>query len=142
MLKHVAAALLLATAMPVVAQSPAPAAAPAQAARSIAATPPKLIVAISVGIGMFIATIGLVDAGFVRRVPDAAMTTVPVQLGTGGSISSWPTLVFILGLFICAFMVVRGVRGGLFIGIVITTVIAMVVERLTGAGSSADNPGG
>ena len=48
MLKHVAAALLLATAMPVVAQSPAPAAAPAQAARSIAATPPKLIVAISV----------------------------------------------------------------------------------------------
>ena len=48
MLKHVAAALLLATAMPVVAQSPAPAAAPAPAARSIAATPPKLIVAISV----------------------------------------------------------------------------------------------
>lgn len=48
MLKHVAAALLLATAMPVVAQSPAPAAAPAPAASSIAATPPKLIVAISV----------------------------------------------------------------------------------------------
>lgn len=48
MLKHVAAALLLATAMPVVAQGPAPAAAPAPAARDIAATPPKLIVAISV----------------------------------------------------------------------------------------------
>ena len=106
------------------------------------AIPQSMKAAMGVGIGMFIATIGLVDAGFVRRVPDAAMTTVPVQLGTGGSISSWPTLVFILGLFICAFMVVRGVRGGLFIGIVITTVIAMVVERLTGAGSSADNPGG
>ena len=70
------------------------------------------------------------------------MTTVPVQLGTGGSIASWPTFVFIIGLFICGFMVVRNIRGGLFIGILLTTVIAMVVEALTGAGSSADNPEG
>ena len=106
------------------------------------AIPDSMKVAMSVGIGMFIATIGLVDAGFVRRIPDAAMTTVPVQLGTGGSIASWPTFVFIVGLFICGFMVVRNVRGGLFIGIIATTVIAMVVEAITGAGSSADNPEG
>ena len=106
------------------------------------AIPDSMKVAMSVGIGMFIATIGLVDAGFVRRIPDAAMTTVPVQLGTGGSISSWPTFVFVIGLFICGFMVVRNIRGGLFIGILLTTVIAMVVEALTGAGSSADNPEG
>ena len=96
----------------------------------------------SVGIGMFIALIGLVDAGFVRRVPDAAMTTVPVQLGFEGSIASWPTLVFVLGLIICGFMVARSVPGGLFIGIVATTVISLIVEHFAGAGSSADNPHG
>ena len=49
------------------------------------AVPAQLKTAISVGIGLFIALIGLVDAGFVRRIPDAAHTTVPVQLGaTGG----------------------------------------------------------
>ncbi|QXB19724.1 putative MFS transporter, AGZA family, xanthine/uracil permease [Corynebacterium coyleae] len=106
------------------------------------AIPNSMKVAMSVGIGMFIATIGLVDAGFVRRIPDAAMTTVPVQLGTGGSIASWPTFVFIVGLFICGFMVVRNVRGGLFIGIILTTIVAMIVEAITGSGSSADNPQG
>ncbi|MDK8663662.1 NCS2 family permease [Corynebacterium coyleae] len=106
------------------------------------AIPDSMKVAMSVGIGMFIATIGLVDAGFVRRIPDAAMTTVPVQLGTGGSIASWPTFVFIIGLFICGFMVVRNVRGGLFIGIILTTIVAMIVEAITGSGSSAYNPQG
>ena len=106
------------------------------------AIPDSMKVAMSVGSGMFVAPIGLVDAGFVRRIPDAAMTTVPVQLGTGGSIASWPTFVFIVGLFICGFMVVRNVRGGLFIGIILTTIVAMIVEAITGSGSSADNPQG
>ena len=48
------------------------------------AVPAQLKIAISVGIGLFIALIGLVDAGFVRRIPDAANTTVPVQLGADG----------------------------------------------------------
>ena len=103
------------------------------------AIPPSMKAAIGVGIGMFISLIGFVDAGFVRRIPDAAMTTVPVQLGINGSIASWPTLVFILGLFICGFMVSRQVPGGLFIGIVINTIIALIVEAVTGAGSAADN---
>ena len=46
------------------------------------AIPAQLKVAISVGIGLFIALIGFVDAGFVRG-PDIAGTTVPVQLGAG-----------------------------------------------------------
>lgn len=100
------------------------------------AIPPSMKAAMGVGIGMFIAMIGLVDAGFVRRIPDAAGTTVPVGLGIDGSISSWPTVTFVLGLIICGAMVVRRVRGGLFIGIVATTVIAMIVEALTGSGPS------
>lgn len=106
------------------------------------AIPGSMKVAMSVGIGMFIAMIGLVDAGFVRRVPDEAMTTVPVQLGFSGSIASWPTFVFIVGLLICGFLVVRNIPGGLFIGIVVTTIISLIVEHFAGAGSSADDPHG
>ena len=102
------------------------------------AIPPSMKAAIGVGIGMFIAMIGFVDAGFVRRIPDAAMTTVPVQLGINGSIASWPTFVFVLGLFICGFMVARRIPGGLFIGIVLNTTIALIIERVTGTGSSAE----
>src|SRR3954452_9854974 len=53
------------------------------------AVPAQLKVAISVGIGLFIALIGFVDAGFVTRIPDVANTTVPVQLGATGHLSGW-----------------------------------------------------
>ena len=89
-----------------------------------------------VGIGLFIAMIGLVDAGFVRRIPDAAGTTVPVGLGINGSIASWPTFVFVVGLIMCGILVAKQVRGGLFIGIVLTTVLGMIIEAATGAGPS------
>ena len=62
------------------------------------AVPQQLKVAISVGIGLFIALIGFVDAGFVTRIPDAFQTTVPVQLGADGHLVGWPVFVFCLGL--------------------------------------------
>ena len=92
-----------------------------------------------VGIGMFISIIGLVDAGFVRRVPDEAGTTVPVTLGIDGSVASWPTLTFVLGLIVCGFLVIRRIRGGLFLGILATTIIAMVIEALTDSGASFED---
>src|SRR3954454_11255762 len=58
--------------------------------------PGSLKVAISVGIGLFIAFIGLVDAGIVRRNPDAAGTPVPVGCGAGGELQGWPTFVFVV----------------------------------------------
>lgn len=94
------------------------------------AIPMSMKAAIGVGIGLFIAMIGFVDGGFVTRVPDAAMTTVPVSLGQGGSIASWPVFIFVIGLIICGGLVVRNVRGGLFIGIIATTAIALVVQAL------------
>ena len=48
------------------------------------AIPAQLKVAISVGIGLFIALIGFVDAGFVRRT--GRRPTVPVQLGPTGQL--------------------------------------------------------
>lgn len=92
------------------------------------AIPAELKSAIAAGIGMFIAFIGLVDAGFVRRIPDVAGTTVPVGLGINGSISSWPTVTFVFGVLLMGVLVVRKVRGGLLIGIVVTTVLAAIIE--------------
>ncbi|HMT48725.1 NCS2 family permease [uncultured Dietzia sp.] len=100
------------------------------------AIPADLKAAIAVGIGLFIAMVGFVDSGFVRRIPDAAGTTVPVGLGIEGSIASWPTAVFAFGLLLCGVLVARQIRGGIFIGIVVTTVVAAVVEAITNAGPS------
>ena len=107
------------------------------------AIPSALKSAIAAGIGMFIAFIGLVDAGFVRRIPDAAGTTVPVGLGINGSIASWPTVVFIFGVLLMGVLVVRKVRGGLLIGIVVTTILAAIIEAVADVGPSlGTNPKG
>jgi AGZA family xanthine/uracil permease-like MFS transporter len=98
--------------------------------------PASLKAAIAVGIGLFIAFIGLVDAGFVRRITDAAGTTVPVQLGIQNSIASWPTFVFVVGLLITGMLVARGVRGAILIGVAATTVIAIIVEAIAQVGPS------
>ncbi|MGZ4480112.1 MAG: NCS2 family permease [Nocardioidaceae bacterium] len=107
------------------------------------AVPGEIKTAISVGIGLFIALIGLVDAGFVRRIPDVAKTTVPVQLGATGSLSGWPVLVFCVGLALVVTLYVRRVRGAILISILTMTVVSVVVERLVHAGQgSATNPDG
>jgi len=107
------------------------------------AVPAQLKIAISVGIGLFIALIGFVDAGFVRRIPDAANTTVPVQLGPSGQLQGWPVLVFVLGLALVIALWVRHVKGAILISILVTTVIAVVVEAIGGFGAGgAKNPTG
>ncbi|WP_315987361.1 NCS2 family permease [Actinomadura sp. HBU206391] len=99
------------------------------------AIPTELKTAIAVGIGLFIALIGFVDAGFVRRIPGAAGEgTVPLQLGGTGSLSGWPTLVFVVGLLVTVLLVARKVKGAILIGIVATTVLAIVVEWLADVG--------
>nr|WP_218891253.1 NCS2 family permease [Actinomycetospora corticicola] len=108
-----------------------------------AAIPDALKIAIAAGIGAFIALIGLVDAGFVRRLPDAANTTVPVGLGIEGSIASWPTAVFCVGLLLTSVLVARGTKAGILIGVVATTVLAIVVEAIAQVGpSNGTNPKG
>ncbi len=98
------------------------------------AVPAQLKVAISVGIGLFITLIGFVDAGVVRRIPDASNTTVPVQLGANGTLSGWPVLVFAFGLLLVIALWVRRVRGAILISIVVTTLIAIVVEAVVEVG--------
>ena len=94
------------------------------------AVPTALKTAISVGIGLFIALIGFVDAGFVARIPDAAGTTVPVQLGSTGQLSGWPVIVFAFGMLLVIALWVRKMKGAILISIVVTTIVAMIVEAL------------
>ena len=103
------------------------------------AVPAQLKIAISVGIGLFIALIGFVDAGFVRRT-DAP--PVPVQLGIGGSLQGWPVFVFAIGLALVITLWVLRVKGAILISILATTVLAIVVESLGGFGSSQDSATG
>jgi AGZA family xanthine/uracil permease-like MFS transporter len=91
------------------------------------AVPLALKQAISVGIGLFIAIIGLVDAGFVRRT---ANPPVPLEMGVGGRLLGWPTVVFVVGLLLMTVLVAKKIRGGILIGIVGTTVFAMIVNWL------------
>ncbi|MBV9313048.1 MAG: NCS2 family permease [Pseudonocardia sp.] len=107
------------------------------------AVPAELKAAISVGIGLFIAFIGFVDSGFVRRLPDAANTTVPVGLGINGLIASWPTLVFVVGLVFTGILAARGVRAAILVGVLVTTVLAIAVEAFVHVGpSKGTNPRG
>jgi len=107
--------------------------------------PAQLKIAIGVGFGLFLALIGFVDSGFVSRVPDAAGTTVPVGMGVNGAIVTWPGLVFALGLIATIILVARKVRGAILIGIVGTTILAIIVEAIVNAGPKggpAGSPGG
>ena len=72
-----------------------------------------------------------VDAGFVRRTGTGP---VPVQLGTDGFLDGWPVAVFAFGLILVVALYVKRVRGAILIAIVVTTVVAIVVEALAEVG--------
>ncbi len=92
------------------------------------AIPMDLKRAIGIGIGLFLAIIGLVNGGIVVDSPATLITLNP-------DLSSLPVLVFVVGLALTSALVVRKVRGGLLIGILATTVFAIIVNQ--GFGDSA-----
>ncbi|WP_076466227.1 NCS2 family permease [Actinomyces mediterranea] len=101
------------------------------------AVPQQLKTAITVGLGLFIALIGLVDAGIIR-----AGATV-VQLGISGSLQGWPALVFFIGLFLTIILYIHKVKGAILISILTSTVVAVIIQAVTKLGMrSEDNPTG
>jgi len=102
------------------------------------AVPMQLKIAITVGIGLFIAFIGFVNAGFVT-----AAGSPPVTLGIGGSVSTIPTVIFVFTLLLTGILVARKVKGGILIGLVSGTVLAVIVEAIWHIGAKGEkNPGG
>ncbi len=114
------------------------------------AVPLTLKRAISVGIGLFILFIGLVNAGFVRvpvesititgnatvsgPTPLGALAGKGVQLGTPGTpvtignFTRLPVALALVGLLLMLWLMSRRVRAALLFGILLTTVLAIVIK--------------
>ncbi|WP_019630948.1 NCS2 family permease [Actinomadura atramentaria] len=99
------------------------------------AIPLALKHAIAVGIGAFIALVGMVDGGFISSSAESP----PLALGLGGRLASWPSAVFVLSLLLMIVLYVRRVPGAILIGIVVSTVVAVVVQK--NASIPAKGPG-
>ena len=80
--------------------------------------PVDLKYAIAAGIGFFITFIGLKNGGIITGNPDTFVSI--------GDLTSPMTILAIIGLVITIIMLVRGISGGIFYGMVITTIIGMI----------------
>ena len=102
------------------------------------AVPRALRTGIAVGIGLFIALVGLVNAGVVR--PGAG---TPLTLGIDGTLAGWPIAIFTLGLVLLVALYIRRVKGAMLISIVGMTVLAFIVEAVAPVGArTAENAAG
>jgi adenine/guanine/hypoxanthine permease len=88
------------------------------------AIPLDLKKAIAIGIGLFIAFIGLRSAGVI--VPGGG---TPVDLAR---LTTWPLAVTFFGLVLMVVLRARGVRGDLLIGIIVTTILATIINEAAG----------
>ena len=84
------------------------------------AIPGTLKKAIGAGIGLFIAFIGLQNAGIIVN-SDSTLVTL-------GNITEGTALVAMIGLMITAGLVMLKVRGGILIGIIVTALIGLVIK--------------
>jgi adenine/guanine/hypoxanthine permease len=89
--------------------------------------PQDLKHAIAAGIGFFIAFIGLQNAGIIVSNPDTFVSI--------GDLASPMTGLAVIGFVITVLMLVRGIHGAIFIGMVITTIIGMAVGLISLPGS-------
>jgi adenine/guanine/hypoxanthine permease len=95
------------------------------------AIPMDLKRAIGIGIGLFIALIGLVNAGVVCGQVKAGSCGTPsaTVLGLNPNLRQWGIAVFVFGLVVAATLVARRVRGALLISIVLSTILAIIINE-------------
>jgi adenine/guanine/hypoxanthine permease len=89
--------------------------------RLVEAIPVSLVSAISVGIGLFITFIGLKDMGIVVKNDDTLVSAGPM---------SWTVLMALIGLLVMVFLEIKKVKGALLIGIMLSTVLAIVSGKI------------
>ncbi|MFD0060039.1 NCS2 family permease [Streptomyces sp. NPDC056690] len=80
---------------------------------------------ITMGIGLFIALIGLYKAGFVQ-----VGKATPLTLGSTGELAGWPVLLFAGTLLLIFMLQARNTPGAILIGIITGTVVAMILNAL------------
>ncbi|HVM10938.1 MAG TPA: NCS2 family permease, partial [Actinomycetota bacterium] len=91
------------------------------------AIPMAMKKAIGIGIGLFIALIGLVNAGIVVH-PEAGQPILHIA----SDLTTLRILTFVVGLVLTSALVARRARGALLIGILGTTVFAIAINYLFG----------
>jgi AGZA family xanthine/uracil permease-like MFS transporter len=87
------------------------------------AIPLELKKAIAIGIGLFIAFIGLYNSGIIQSLPASAGQ--PVTLG---NFTTWPIFVTFFGIIFTFALRAMRVKGDLIIGIIGTTVVATIIN--------------
>ncbi len=100
--------------------------------RIIEAIPAELKTAISCGIGLFIAFIGLKNAGIVAPDPNTFVKA--------GNLSAPPTLLALAGIVLIAMLVWRKVRGAMILGIFALTVAGLFIPTADGKGHLTQLP--
>ena len=106
----------------------------------INAVSPSMKNAMAVGIGIFIAFIGLQNAGIIVTAATIASTPGGPVISAGTlvklnpSIISADLLVFVSGLLITSALHVRKVRGSIILGIAGATVLTIILKLLAGSG--------
>jgi len=98
----------------------------------IEAIPHELKIAISAGIGLFIAFIGLKNGGLI--VSD------PVTFVKAGRLSSPPCLLMLGGLVLAAVLVARRIHGAIIITVIVITLAGLVVPAGDGKGPLVTAP--
>ncbi|MCX3060915.1 NCS2 family permease [Streptomyces beihaiensis] len=78
---------------------------------------------ITMGIGLFIALIGLYKSGFVQQGK-----ATPLTLGPAGQLVGWPVLLFAGTLLLIFMLQARGTPGAILIGIISGTVVAVILN--------------
>jgi AGZA family xanthine/uracil permease-like MFS transporter len=99
----------------------------------VRAVPNSIKLSIGVGIGLFIAFVGLRDGGIV--INDAA-TGVAL-----GDLSSGPALIALAGILVAAVATARGTRGAILLGIATSTALGLIFGVLDGPSKVAEWPG-
>ena len=84
-----------------------------------AAVPASLKSAVAAGIGLFIAFIGLQNAGII-------ISSEATQVTLGDLTASGP-LLSLIGILIIAILMARKVRGAILIGIILTTIVSFIM---------------
>jgi len=96
----------------------------------VKAIPTQLRFAISAGIGLFISLIGFENAKFIIDNP---ATLVGIA-----SFKDPIVITFLIGLFVTAVLIVRQTTGGIIIGIILTTLLAIPIGRWWGDASAVN----
>jgi AGZA family xanthine/uracil permease-like MFS transporter len=96
----------------------------------VKAIPTQLRFAISAGIGLFISLIGFENAKFIIDNP-ATLVSI-------ASFKDPIVITFLVGLFVTAVLIVRQTTGGIIIGIILTTLLAIPIGRWWGDASAVN----